>query len=209
MRGSAPWRRVIVAITGASGAIYGIRLLELLRAVPEIETHALISKAGRLTLQAECGLSPGHLAGLADEVHAVGNPGAAIASGSFRFHGMIIAPCSVKTASNIATGSTGDLIARAADVALKERRRLVIAIRETPLHLGHLKTLARLARLGAVIFPPVPSFYHRPQRIADLVDQSCMRMLDQLGIELDAAPRWGEPGGVPPIGGGGDPAPGG
>lgn len=196
-------RRVIVALTGASGSIYGVRLLQLLRAVPEVETHAMISKAGGLTLTAECDLAPGQLAKLADEVHQVGNLGAPVSSGSFRVHGMIIAPCSIRTASSIATGNTGDLISRAADVVLKERRRLVVAIRETPLHLGHLETLAQLARLGAIIFPPVPSFYHRPQQVAELVDQSCMRMLDQLDITVQAAPRWGEPGGVPAIGAGG------
>jgi 4-hydroxy-3-polyprenylbenzoate decarboxylase len=196
----APPRRVIVALTGASGAIYGLRLLELLKGRPDIETHAVVSKAGGLTMQAECQRGPGTLEGLADHVHAHGNPGAAIASGSFRCHGMIVAPCSIKTAASIATGLTADLISRAADVMLKERRPLVLAVRETPLHQGHLETLVQLARLGAVIFPPVPSFYHRPASIAELVDQSCMRMLDQLGITLDAAPRWGEAGGVPAIG---------
>jgi 4-hydroxy-3-polyprenylbenzoate decarboxylase len=194
-------RRVIIAITGASGSIYGVRLLQMLKGAPGVETHAMISKAGGLTLAAECDLAPGQLAKLADEVHQVGNLGAPVSSGSFRVHGMIIAPCSIKTASNIATGNTGDLISRAADVVLKERRRLVVAVRETPLHLGHLETLAQLARLGAIIFPPVPSFYHRPQQVAEIVDQSCMRMLDQLDITLQTAPRWGEPGGVPAIGG--------
>ncbi len=194
-------RRVVVAITGASGAIFGLRLLELLKAVPGIERHAVISKAGGLTLQAECSLPPSHLDRLADQVHANGNLGAPIASGSFRCHGMLVAPCSIKTAASIATGVTSDLISRAADVMLKERCPLVLAVRETPLHLGHLETLAQLARLGAIIFPPVPGFYHRPESLAELVDQSCMRMLDQLGIHLDAAPRWGEAGGVPAIGG--------
>jgi flavin prenyltransferase len=197
-----PKRRVIVAITGASGSIYGVRLLQMLKEVPDVERHAMISKAGGLTLSAECGLVPADVAKLADQIHAVGNLGAPVASGSFRVHGMIVAPCSVRTASNIATGNTGDLISRAADVVLKERRPLVIAIREAPLHLGHLETLARLARLGAIVFPPVPSFYHRPQSVAEIVDQSCMRILDQLDITVQAAPRWGEPGGVPAIGSG-------
>jgi 4-hydroxy-3-polyprenylbenzoate decarboxylase len=195
-------RRVIVAITGASGSIYGVRLLLMLKGVPEVERHAMISKAGGLTLSAECGLAAADVAKLADQVHAVGNLGAPVASGSFRVHGMIVAPCSVRTASNIATGNTGDLISRAADVVLKERRPLVIAIREAPLHLGHLETLAQLARLGAIVFPPVPGFYHRPQSVAEIVDQSCMRMLDQLDITVQDAPRWGEPGGVPAIGSG-------
>jgi 4-hydroxy-3-polyprenylbenzoate decarboxylase len=200
-QGSTPApRRVVIAITGASGSIFGIRLLELLKAVPGVERHAVISKAGGLTLQAECGLAPSHLATLADEVHAVGNLGAPLASGSFRVHGMVIAPCSIRTAAAIATGVTGDLISRAADVMLKERRRLVLAVRETPLHQGHLETLVQLARLGAVVFPPVPGFYHRPQTVAEIVDQSCMRILDQLDIAVEAAPRWGEAGGVPAIG---------
>jgi len=197
-----PKRRVIVAITGASGSIYGVRLLQMLAEVPDVERHAMISKAGGLTLSAECGLAAADVAKLADQVHAVGNLGAPVASGSFRVHGMIVAPCSVRTASNIATGNTGDLISRAADVMLKERRPLVIAIREAPLHLGHLETLAQLARLGAIVFPPVPGFYHRPQSVAEIVDQSCMRMLDQLDITVQAAPRWGEAGGVPAIGSG-------
>ena len=193
-------RRVIVAITGASGSIYGIRLLELLSAVPDVETHLILSKAGRLTLSAECERTVGEVRALADVVHADRNIGAPPSSGSFRVHGMLIAPCSIKTASNIATGNTGDLISRAADVMLKERRLLVIAIRETPLHTGHLENLVKLSRLGAVIFPPVPSFYHRPQQLADLVDQTCMRMLDQIDVTVEAAPRWGEAGGVSPIG---------
>ena len=127
---------------------------------------------------------------LADHVHAPGNIAAPPASGSFRLHGMFIAPCSIRTASNIATGNTGDLISRAADVMLKERRLLVIGIRETPLHLGHLETLTSLARLGAVIFPPVPSFYSKPLEVDDIVDQTCMRMLDQADIEVNVAPRW-------------------
>lgn len=195
-----PRRRVIVAITGASGSIYGVRLLQMLKAVPDVERHVMISKAGGLTLSAECGLAPADVAKLAHQAHAVANLGAPISSGSYRVHGMIVAPCSVKTASSIATGNTGDLISRAADVVLKERRPLIVAIREAPLHLGHIETLAQLARLGAVIFPPVPSFYHRPQSVAEIVDQSCMRMLDQLDITLQVAPRWGEEGGIPAIG---------
>lgn len=182
----------MVAITGASGSIYGLRLLQLLREVPDVETHVVLSRAGALTLKAECDLPPAHLTSQADVVHLVSNIAAPISSGSFRVDAMIIAPCSVKTASNIASGNTGDLISRAADVMLKERQPLLIAFRETPLHVGHLETLEKLARLGAIIFPPVPSFYNRPQTIDDLVNQSCMRMLDQLGLRVDAAPRWGE-----------------
>ena len=193
-------RRIIVAITGASGAVYGVRLLEILRDVEGIERHLILSRAGRLTVQQECGMTVSQVSDLADIIHQPANIGAPVSSGSFKVHAMLIAPCSIRTASNIATGTTDELIARAADVMLKERRHLVVAVRETPLHFGHLETLAKLARLGAVIFPPVPSFYHNPASIADLVDQSCMRMLDQVGIEVETAPRWGEAGGVPSIG---------
>jgi 4-hydroxy-3-polyprenylbenzoate decarboxylase len=140
------------------------------------------------------------LTALADEVHEPTNIGASISSGSFRSRGMIVAPCSIKTMSNIAHGNTGDLISRAADVVLKERRTLVLAVRETPLHAGHLESLTQLARLGAVIFPPVPAFYNQPVTLQDIVDQSCMRMLDQFDIDIEAAPRWGEEGGVPAVG---------
>jgi flavin prenyltransferase len=185
-------RRVLVAITGASGSIYGVRLLELMRPLAGVETHMILSKAGRVTLAAECDRSASEVEALADAVHAPANIAAPPSSGSYRFHAMLIAPCSIRTASNIAAGNTGDLISRAADVMLKERRLLVVGIRETPLHTGHLETLAQLSRLGAVIFPPVPSFYSRPAAVGDIVDQTCMRMLDQIGVEIDAAPRWGE-----------------
>ena len=184
-------RRILVAVTGASGSVYGVRLLELLRPLDDVETHLILSKAGRVTLSAECDRSADELEALADSVHAPGNIAAPPSSGSFRMHAMLIAPCSVRTASNIATGNTGDLISRAADVMLKERRLLVLCIRETPLHLGHLETLTRLARLGAVVFPPVPSFYTRPEQVSDIVDATCMRMLDQVGVEVEVAPRWG------------------
>ncbi|MCB2053005.1 MAG: UbiX family flavin prenyltransferase [Geminicoccaceae bacterium] len=196
----AETRRVVVAITGASGAVFGVRLLELLRAAEAVEVHLVMTRAACLTLAAECDRRPGDLAPLARQVHQVGNIGAPIASGSFRAHGMIVAPCSIRAAAAIATGVTDDLVSRAADVMLKERRTLVLAVRETPLHRGHLDTLTRLAGLGAVIFPPVPAFYHRPRSIEAIVDQSCMRMLDQLDIRLDAAPRWGEAGGIAAIG---------
>lgn len=184
-------RRILVAVTGASGSIYGVRLLELLRPLPDLETHLILSKAGRVTMAAELDRKAADVEALADVVHAPGNIAAPPSSGSFRLDGMLIAPCSIRTASNIASGNTGDLISRTADVMLKERRLLVIGIRETPLHLGHLETLTQLARLGAVIFPPVPSFYSKPAGVGDIVDQTCMRMLDQVGVELDLAPRWG------------------
>lgn len=185
-------RRIVVAITGASGSIYGVRLLELMRPLPDVESHLILSKAGRVTLAAECDRSSAEVEALADAVHAPGNIAAPPSSGSFRVRAMLVAPCSIRTASNIAAGNTGDLISRSADVMLKERRQLIICIRETPLHLGHLETLTQLARLGAVIFPPVPGFYSRPEHIADIVTQTCMRMLDQVGVEIDVAPRWGE-----------------
>ena len=192
--------RIIVGITGATGTVYGRRLMELLRCVPDIEIHLVMSRSAKLTLKMEHDDPPERLMGLAHVVHDVGNMGAAISSGSFRSRGMIVAPCSIKTMSNIANGNTGDLISRAADVVLKERRTLVLAVRETPLHAGHLENLAKLAHMGAVIFPPVPAFYNRPVTLQDIVDQSCMRMLDQFDLEVDAAPRWGETGGVPAVG---------
>lgn len=183
-------RRILVAITGASGSVYGVRLLELLRSLAGVEAHLILSKAGRVTLAAEMDRTQGEVEALADVVHAPANIAAPPSSGSFRLDGMIVAPCSIRTASNIASGNTGDLISRTADVMLKERRTLVVGIRETPLHLGHLETLTQLARLGAVIFPPVPSFYAKPETVSDLVDQTCMRMLDQVGVEVNVAPRW-------------------
>lgn len=188
--GAGKTRRVLVAITGASGSIYGVRLLELMRPLPDVETHLILSKAGRVTLAAECDRSAEQVETLADAMHAPANIAAPPSSGSFRMHAMLIAPCSIRTASNIAIGNTGDLVSRAADVMLKERRVLIVCIRETPLHVGHLETLTQLSRLGAVIFPPVPSFYSRPAAVGDIVDQTCMRMLDQVGVEIDVAPRW-------------------
>ncbi len=193
-------KRVIIGITGATGTIYGWRLMEMLRDEGDTEIHLVMSSSAKLTLKMEHDVEPDYINSLAHEVHQPGNIGAAISSGSFHTEGMIIAPCSIKTMSNIVMGNTGDLISRSADVILKEKRRLVVAIRETPLHAGHLDNLTRLANLGAVIFPPVPAFYNRPKTLQDIVDQSCMRMLDQLGINLETAPRWGEEGGVPAVG---------
>lgn len=192
--------RIIIGITGATGTIYGVRLMEMLRSSGDVEIHLVMSQSAKLTLKMEHDITLGQINDLADEVHEVRNIGASISSGSFQSRGMIVAPCSIKTMSNIAMGNTGDLISRAADVILKEGRKLVIAIRETPLHAGHLENLLRLSRLGAVIFPPVPAFYNRPATLHDIVDQSCMRMLDQLGMHLESAPRWGEEGGVPAVG---------
>lgn len=185
-------KRIIVGITGASGAIFGVRLLHILRTVADVETHLIISASARLTLSAECDINPSDLNAVADVVHHPSDIAASVSSGSFRVYGMIVAPCSMKTMSNIATGNTGDLISRSADVVMKENRKLVLAVRETPLHAGHLANMLNLAQRGITIFPPVPAFYHRPASIQDLVDQSCMRMLDQLDIEVATAPRWGE-----------------
>jgi len=193
-------KRIIIGITGATGTIYGWRLMEMLREEGDTEIHLVMSAAAKLTLKMEHDVDPDYINSLAHEVHSPGNIGASISSGSFSSVGMIIAPCSIKTMSNIAMGNTGDLISRAADVILKERRKLIVAIRETPLHAGHLESLIKLANLGAVIFPPVPAFYNRPATLQDIVDQSCMRMLDQLEIHLETAPRWGEEGGVPAVG---------
>ena len=174
--------------------------MELLRAEGETEIHLVMSQSAKLTLKMEHDVDPSRLNELAHEVHAPGNIGAAISSGSFFSEGMIIAPCSIKTMSNIASGNTGDLISRAADVILKERRKLVLAVRETPLHAGHLENMMKLTQLGSVIFPPVPAFYNRPKTMQDIVNQSCMRMLDQLGVHIESSPRWGEEGGVPAVG---------
>lgn len=192
--------RLIVGITGATGTIYGVRIMELLRQMTEVEVHLVMSRSAKLTLKMEHDTEIDYIHSLAHEVHDAGNIGASISSGSFHSKGMIVAPCSIKTMSNIAMGNTGDLITRAADVVLKERRTLLIAIRETPLHVGHLENLIRLGNLGAVIFPPVPAFYNRPVTLQDIVDQSCMRMLDQFNIHIENAPRWGEEGGVPAVG---------
>ncbi len=192
--------RVIVGITGATGTIYGVRIMEILRAQGEYEIHLVMSRAAKMTLKMEHDAEIDYINGLAHEVHDSGNIGASISSGSFHSRGMMVAPCSIKTMSNIVNGNTGDLISRAADVVLKERRPLLIAIRETPLHAGHLESLVKLSNLGAIIFPPVPAFYNKPKTLQDIVDQSCMRMLDQFGIHIETAPRWGEEGGVPAVG---------
>lgn len=184
-------RRLIIAITGATGFVYGARALELLRPL-EIETHLVVSKSAELTRRYETGISRDDLFALADEVHPVGDIGASLASGSFRTLGMLVAPCSVKTMSEIASGTTSNLISRAADVVLKERRRLVLMLRETPLHLGHLRTMTALTEMGAIMFPPVPAFYARPATLEEMVDHSVARALDLFDIEIDGMPRWGE-----------------
>lgn len=183
--------RIIVGITGASGVIYAKRCLEALKSAG-VETHLVVSRAAEMTLAYELGEKAVDLESLASVRYAAGDVGAAIASGSFRTAGMIVAPCSIKTMSEIATGVTSNLISRAADVVLKERRRLVLMVRETPLHLGHLRTMAALAEMGAIIAPPLPSFYVEPQTVADIVDQSVGRVLDLFDIDWPPTRRWGE-----------------
>jgi len=184
-------RRVVVGISGASGAAYGVRALDALRELG-VETHLVVTKAALLTLQAETDLSADALGAKADVAHRLADVGASIASGSYRTLGMIVAPCSVRTMSEIATGVTSTLLTRAADVTLKEKRPLVLMVRETPLHLGHLRTLTALAEMGATIAPPMPAFYARPSSIEDLIDQSVGRALDGLGLSWSAVRRWGE-----------------
>lgn len=186
---SAP-RRVVVGITGATGSIYGIRLLERLRAAGGLELHLVLSQPGKRTLVEETGRSVREVEALADVVHDDRDVGASIASGSFRTLGMVIAPCSVKTWSCLAHGVTDSLVARAGDVTLKEGRPLILLVRETPLHALHLRSLLALAEAGAVILPPVPAFYNRPQTVDELVDHTVARVLDRLGIEQDLVPEW-------------------
>lgn len=189
MPDSEPVNRLVVGISGASGAVYGIRLLELLRDSP-VETHLVVSKSARMTLGHETDMSLDGLRALADVYHDNHDVGASIASGSFRTTGMVVAPCSVKSMSEIATGVTSTLLTRAADVVLKERRRLVLMVRETPLHRNHLRTMAELSELGAIIAPPVPAFYTKPESLADMVDHTVGRVLDLFGIDTDAVRRW-------------------
>ena len=182
-------RRIIVGITGASGIVYGLRALQLLREC-EVETHLVISKSAKLTLHYELDTSLEEIESLATEVHAINNIGASISSGSFKTAGMLVAPCSVRTMSEIATGVTSTLLTRAADVVLKERRRLVLLVRETPLHTGHLRTMTRLSEMGAVIAPPVPAFYAQPRDLDDMVTQTVGRALDLFDLDLEQVRRW-------------------
>ncbi len=182
-------KRLIVGISGASGIAYGVRALEMARAL-DVETHLVVSRAGAMTLSQETDLSLADLKAMADEVHGINDVGASIASGSFRTLGMIVAPCSVRTFSEIATGVTSSLLTRAADVTLKERRPLVLMVRESPLHLGHLRSLAALAEMGASIVPPVPAFYTRPASVEAIVDQSVGRALDLFGLDWEGTRRW-------------------
>ena len=185
-------RRLIVGMSGATGSIYGIRILQVLARMPDVETHLVMSKAAKMTAQVETPHSVKEVEELADVVHDINNIGASIASGSFRTAGMVIAPCSMKSMGGIVLSVGGDLLVRASDVILKERKKLVLVARETPLHLGHLESMAQLTRMGAVIFPPVPAFYHRPKTLDDVINQTVARILDQFEIETDMFHRWDE-----------------
>ncbi|MGE0724139.1 MAG: UbiX family flavin prenyltransferase [Alphaproteobacteria bacterium] len=193
-------RRLVVGISGASGIAYGVRLLEALRPGP-IETHLVMSRSAEVTLAYELSRKVADVHALADVVHRADDLAAAISSGSFRTEGMIVAPCSIRSMSEIATGVTSGLLTRAADVVLKERRRLVLLVRETPLHVGHLRTMTQLAEMGAIVMPPVPAFYARPATVQDIVDHTVGRVLDLFGIETDLVLRWKEAPaeGAPPV----------
>ncbi|MDN5844070.1 MAG: UbiX family flavin prenyltransferase [Alcaligenaceae bacterium] len=187
--GHAEPRRIIVGISGASGAAYGLRALELLGQAG-VETHLVISRAAALAIKQELGLRPADVAAQASVVHAIHDVGASISSGSFRTGGMLIAPCSVRTLSEIVSGVTSTLLTRAADVVLKERRRLVLMVRETPLHLGHLRSLVAASEMGAIIMPPVPAFYAQPKTIDDLINNTVGRALELLDIDTPALQPW-------------------
>ncbi len=181
--------RLIVGIAGASGTIYGVRLLEMLRHA-EIETHLVMSRSAEMTLAYETDLKPKDVRALASVHYPNSDIGAAISSGSFPTMGMVIAPCSIRTMSEIACGVTASLLSRAADVVLKERRRLVLALRETPLHVGHLRNMTTLAEIGAVVAPIVPAFYNRPKTVDDIINHTCGRLLDLFGIDIGTVKRW-------------------
>ena len=183
-------RRIIVAISGASGAVYGARLLQVLRGLPGIETHLVVSDAGWRNLQHELGMERPAAQALAHQVHDVNNVGAAIASGSFQCHAMVVAPCSMRTLAAIAHGLADNLLTRAADVMLKERRRLVLMVRETPLHLAHLRNMVAVTEMGGIVCPPLPAFYLRPQTVEDVVNHSVARVLDLIDVDHQLAPRW-------------------
>ncbi len=183
-------RRLVVAITGATGAVYGVRLLQQLSATPGIETHLVLSDAAVLTLHQETGLQRRDLESIAHVVHKNRDIGASIASGSFQTDGMVIAPCSMKTLACVALGLSDNLIARAADVMLKERRRLVLMVRETPFNLAHLRNMTLVTEMGGIVFPPLPSFYHKPASIEEMVDHTVGRVVDLFGVAHTLAPRW-------------------
>ena len=183
-------KRIVVAISGASGAVYGVRLLQTLRALGGVQTHLVVSEAGWLNLRQELDLERAAVEALADVVHPLRDVGAAIASGSFRCDGMVVAPCSMRTLAAVALGLSDNLITRAADVMLKERRRLILLAREAPLNLAHLRNMTQVTEMGGIIFPPVPAFYQRPTSIDELIDHSVSRILDLLDLPQPQAPRW-------------------
>jgi flavin prenyltransferase len=181
---------LVVGITGATGAIYGIRLLEILSKLPDIETHLIISEAGEITIKSETDFEIDDVKRMADFNHDINNIAACLSSGSYKTDGMVIVPCTIKTMSAIANSYADNLISRAADVTLKERRKLVMAVRETPLHLGHLRSMEKLTEMGAIIMPPVPAFYHKPKSIQDIIDHSVGKILDIFGIKHNLYARW-------------------
>jgi 4-hydroxy-3-polyprenylbenzoate decarboxylase len=181
---------LVIGITGASGAIYGVRLLEVLSEHKDIETHLIISQAGEINIKYETGRTLEQVKALADVCYDINDIAAGLSSGSFRRDGMVIAPCSMKTVSALANSYADNLMARAGDITLKERKKLVLLVRETPLHLGHLRNMVKLTEMGAIVFPPVPAFYHKPKTVQDLVDYTVGRVLDLFDIEHDLLPRW-------------------
>jgi 4-hydroxy-3-polyprenylbenzoate decarboxylase len=183
-------RKIIIGISGASGTIYGVRLLEILRDYNEVETHLVISDIAKEIIKHEDGRDPDAVLELADIVYPIKNLGAAISSGSFLTEGMIIAPCSIKSLSGIANSYNDNLLVRAADVCLKERRKVIIVLRETPLHLGHLELMTKVTQYGATLLPPMPSFYHKPKTIDDIINQTVGKVLDNFGIEHNLFTRW-------------------
>jgi len=183
-------KRLVVAITGASGADYGVRLLELLRATEGVESHLMISDAAALNLHHELDLKRKDIEALADHVHSVRDIGACVASGSFHSDGMVIAPCSMKTLAAVAHGLCDNLITRAADVTLKERRRLILMVRETPFNLAHLRNMTAVTEMGGIIFPPLPALYQRPQSVQDMIDHTVGRVAEMLGVAQSLAPEW-------------------
>lgn len=190
MRTASVTKRIIVGVTGAAGSVYGVRILQELQKVPDIETHLIVSRAGLLNVAIELDMRRSELEGLADVVHSDRDIGASIASGSYQTDGMIIAPCSTKTLAAIGTGLTANLVARAADVVLKERRRLVLMVRETPLNLVHLRNMITVTEMGGIIFPPMPSFYAKLENLEAMVDQSVGRVLDLFGVDSGLVRRW-------------------
>jgi flavin prenyltransferase len=188
--GGMRMKRIVVGMSGATGAIFGIRLIEILSQDSEVETHVVISEAAALTIEEETDRRLSDVLSLADFAHDIGDIGASISSGSFRCEGMIIAPCAIKSMSMIANSMNANLLIRAADVMLKEKRKLILMVRETPLHLGHLRLMANLAEIGAVIHPPMPAFYHKPKTMDDIINHTVGRVLDHFGVKHDLFKRW-------------------